>query len=175
MKKFLMLVFLVFLFITPNLWGQHEECKQFKNAIEYVKLNYIDKNYKKRVKFNIYNDVQQTLGIPYLISEFYAYQMDVPIIEFQKLSNFIRDSIYQMNSNHLQKIDSTYSTNCFQFDNYRRPRIKIHFTRINTTALGGWIVNIHRNPRKHIDGRYLILLFDNNNQIIQAFETSWME
>ena len=101
--------------------------------------------------------------------------MDIPVAEFQILDNVIRDSIYRMNSYHLQKIDSSYSIDCFQYDNYKRPKIKIYFSRINSSTLAVWIANINRNPRKHTNGKYLIFIFDHNNQIKKVFETNWME
>lgn len=175
MLRYFVFFSLFFLFITPNVWGQEGECEQFKTTFEFVKLNYIEKDYKRNVKFSIYPEVQESLGIPFLISEFYAYQMGIPITEFQKMEIVNKDSIYRMNSENLMKIDTIYSIDCFKYKNHKRPKIEILFKRIDSSTLGVWLINIQRNRRNNRDGQFLILIFDNKNQIKKVFETSWME
>ena len=140
-----------------------------------MKLNYIDGNYKKSAKINIHQEVQESLGIPFLVNEYYAYVLGLSITDFLDLEKERNDSIRNLNAEHLMKIDSTSSIDCFITKNYKRPKIKFFFGRINPSTIEVWLVNVKKNPRHHRTGQYIIFIFDSENRIEKTFETSWIE
>lgn len=176
MTRNIIYISLIFLIFPLRLIGQeNNECEQFIKAYEYVEINILHKEFKKERKLQIDTIVQNWTGIPFMTSEYYAYEMGITETEFQKLDTAIRLRIYRKNQENLLRIDSTYSSDCIKTVNYKRPNLILSFTRINDKSISIWISKIRKNPKKHTSGKYLIFIFNGKNQIEKVFETGWTE
>lgn len=177
MTKYYSNILLLLISTFPlNLNGQvNNECEQFTKAFEYVKTNFLQKEFKKERKIQIDTIVQQCSGIPFMTSEYYAYKMGMKKTEFQKLDTTIRHEILRKNQENLLKIDSTYSIGCFSSKKHKQPDLRLGFTRIGDETIIIWISKIQRNRKKHTTGKYLIFIFNSKNQIEKIFETGWTE
>lgn len=176
MTRNIIYISLIFLIFPLSLIGQeNNECEQFIKAYEYVQINFLQKEFKKERKLQIDTIVQNWTGIPFMTSEYFAYEMGITETEFQKLDTAIRHRIYRKNQENLVRIDSTYTTLCIKTANFKRPNLRLSFTRINDKSISIWISRIQKNHKKHTNGKYLIFIFNNQNQIEKVFETSWTE
>ena len=176
MTKHIIYISLIFLIFPFSIIGQeNNECEQFIKAYEYVEINFLKKEFKKERKLHIDTIIQESAGIPLMITEYYAYEIGITETEFQKLDTTKKNNIYRKNQENLLRIDSTYSIDCIKTENNKQPNLRVSFSRINDKSISIWINRIHKNPKKHTSGKYLIFIFDSENQIEKIFETTWTE
>jgi hypothetical protein len=170
-------ILIVLILIIPlRIIGQEDkDCSQFQLAFKHIENTFLKTEFKKDMKIQIDSTIQQWSGIPFMIPEYYAYQMDITKSEFERLDTTIRNEIYRENQKKLMKIDSTFNIDCFELNKYKRPNIQLSFTRISSEAISIWISKLGRNPKEHTSGKYLIFIFDSKNHIEKIFETTWIE
>ena len=176
MTKYRINILLIFLIFPLIFIGQEsKDCEQYIKAFEYVETNFLQKEFKKERKLQIDTIVQQWSGIPFMTSEYYAYKMGITKTEFQKLDTTISHEIFRKNQENLLRIDSTYSIDCINSVDYKRPNLRLSFTRICDNSISVLISRIQKNQKKHTSGKYLIFIFNDKNQIEKVFETGWTE
>jgi len=174
--KNLLFITLMFSVVPLVVSGQENKgCEQFIKAFDYIELNLLQKEFKKNEKIQIDTIIQQSSGIPFIIDEYYAYQMGITKNDFQETDTVIKNKIYRRNQKSLMKIDSVFSISCFNLVNHKRPKLVLRFKRISDETISIWVSKNRRKKNRHSSGKYLIFIYDSENRIEKVFETGWIE
>lgn len=175
MKK---LIYVVLLTIPFTLLGQSDSCAQYQKIIEYFKADSSFTSYYKGVnmKFRISQKVSSGGVLPFMTYDYIAGKLGLTKEElvFNRDTSILFPMLRKLKKE--ENSDTTeYRLTCLSnLGVNKKARINIDFCRKDSDVLVVYTERIYRKPIRTY-GMIHLFFFDERNNIIQVFDSTWIE